>query len=361
MTGKEAFERVVLGCVAKASEEAADSLNELEQLARTSGAHVLAKKFQIFKQPDPRTYFGKGKLVELSSLVDELNANTVIFDDEISPTQQRNIEKIIDAKILDRTSLILDIFAKRAHTAEGKLQVELAQLSYRLPRIRGKGVELSRLGGGIGTKGPGETKLEVDRRRIENRISKLKKELKKLEKQREVQRKARKKHGVPVVSLVGYTNAGKSSLMNKLTNANVEVEDRLFATLTATTRKLRLNSAIVLISDTVGFIKKLPHQLVSAFKSTLEEVVQSDLIIVVNDISNKEHESQGMAVDDVLSEIGATDIPRIQVFNKIDLIDEQVVGHLKKRRPDAFFVSAVTSAGIDDLIKKIKEAFFKKA
>lgn len=349
-------EKVILSGIAKSREEAESNLQELGQLAKTAGAEVTNQFVQIFERPDPRTYFGKGKLEELANYIRSGNhVDTVIFDDEITPTQQRNIEQKIDVKVLDRSSLILDIFAGHAHTAEGKLQVELAQLVYRLPRIRGRGIELSRLGGGIGTKGPGETKLEVDRRRIESRISKLKKDLHKVELQREVQRKSRKKHGVPVVSLVGYTNAGKSSLMNKLTKSDVLVEDKLFATLSATTRKLRIDASEILISDTVGFIKKLPHQLISAFKSTLEEVVQSALILLINDISNEDYASQREAVENVLSQIGADEIPRIEVYNKIDMIDKNTLEALKNRFPEAAFVSATEGTGINELATKIKQ------
>ncbi len=335
--------------------ESEESLSELSLLAVTAGATVVGEILQSRPAQHVRTYIGSGKLEEVRDRVRAENLTTVLFDDELKPSQQRNIEKYLDVKVLDRTALILDIFAKRAHTAEGKLQVELAQLSYLLPRLRGKGVELSKLAGGIGTKGPGETKLESDRRRIQDRISKLKSRLKDLSLKRGVQRKSRKRGEVATVSLVGYTNAGKSSLLNALTKSDVGVADKLFATLDPTARKLRLPSGRqVVMTDTVGFIRKLPHQLVSAFQSTLDEVREADLLLHVKDVSSSEMGTHAEAVESVLSEIGASDIPRLDVLNKVDKIRTDDIRINESGASTGLFVSAKTKSGLDRLLGEIE-------
>lgn len=282
-------------------------------------------------------------------------ATMVVFDDELSPSQQQHLEEEIGVKVLDRTALILDIFAQRAHTSEGKLQVELAQLEYNLPRLRGLWLHLSRLGGGIGTRGPGETQLEVDRRRVRQRIQRIKRELKEVAKNRETQRKKRHESAVYTVSLVGYTNAGKSTLLNALTGAEVLVEDKLFATLDSTSRCLKTpNHQPIVISDTVGFINKLPHQLVAAFRSTLDEVRDADLLLHVVDASHPNMREQMDAVESVLEEIGAAEKPRLTVLNKIDLLGDGDRERLRKVYPDAVLISAVSGAGLEDLVDKIE-------
>lgn len=302
---------------------AEDSLEELKQLADTAGAEVVAKFLQKRPKPDPAFFIGKGKVQELALYVQQENIDLCIFDDELSPAQQRNIEQAMGVRVLDRTALILDIFAQRAHTNEGKLQVELAQLQYTLPRIMGKGLSLSRLGGGIGTRGPGETKLEVDRRRIRDRIAYIKDCISKVKNVRALHRAGRNKASVPTVSLVGYTNAGKSTLLNTLTNSDIYAKDQLFATLDPTTRQLDLpNKQQAILTDTVGFIQRLPHQLVAAFQSTLEEVVESDVLLHVIDVSHELYKEQSNAVYNVLEEIGAKDKTIITVYNKIDKLPE---------------------------------------
>jgi len=289
-------------------------------------------------------------------LAQELNAVIVVFDCELSPSQQHNLEDIVSQKVIDRTALILDIFAQHAHSRAGKLQVELAQLVYFLPRIKGRGKELSRLGGGIGTRGPGEQKLEVDRRRIRKRIQRLKAELSQVRQNRKVQRKKRKRATVFSISIVGYTNAGKSTLLNTLTDAHVKVEDQLFATLDSTSRRLKLPSnQIVVLSDTVGFIRKLPHQLVASFRSTLDEVNNADLILHLINAGHSQMHDQIKAVEIVLDEIDAATKQRVNVFNKIDTISDNEIDQLRKRYPEAVLVSALEKEGIDDLIRKIDE------
>lgn len=338
------------------SDELDNEINELKRLTETAGGEAVEIIIQSGrKTPDPKTFFGAGKLREITQIVEDENIDTVVINDEITPSQQRNIEHFVSAKIIDHTHLILDIFAQHAHTSEGKLQVELAQLNYMLPRIRGKGIELSRLGGGIGTRGPGETKLEVDRRRIEQRITKLKKELGRLEKRRQTQRKSRIKRNIPVVTLVGYTNAGKSSLINALTGSSVLVEDILFATLDSTTKKLSNDTrSNILITDTVGFIEKLPHQLIEAFKSTLSDIVNAWLLVHVIDPSNPQYEKQKKVVEEVLDELGVSGYPRIDVFNKIDLLEKKEIEYISLKHKDALLISAKTDKGIDTLISKIK-------
>ena len=338
--------------------ETEDSINELSELAATAGAEVIAKLIQKRGKPDPAYYIGEGKAKELAILVITTHADLIIFDDELSPAQQRNLERLLKIKVIDRTWLILDIFASRAASKEGKIQVELAQLSYLLPRLVGKGTALSRLGGGIGTRGPGETKLEVDRRRIRKRISILRKELEEITKRRGLQRSNRRKSGLPLVSLVGYTNAGKSTLFNALTDAQVFVEDKLFATLDPTIRRSYLPSGdFMLLADTVGFIKKLPHDLVAAFRATLEEAAYSDLLLHVVDASHPGKDEHCEAVEEVLKTLGLADRPVITVLNKIDLIP----GKLERERiglehPGAIPVSAETREGLDDLLLVVSNA-----
>lgn len=326
-------------------------LEELDQLADTAGAEVVFKMVQNRNKPDVATYIGKGKAEELSQAVKSFDAHLIICDDELSPAQIRNLEHITGIRVIDRTSVILDIFAQRAISREGKLQVELAQLKYRLPRLTGKGIELSRLGGGIGTRGPGEKKLETDRRYIRQRIYEIEKELKKVQKRRELARNKRKKNMIPVIALVGYTNAGKSTLMNILTNSEVLVEDKLFATLDPTARKIVLpNNQNVVLVDTVGFINKLPHQLVDAFKATLEEVIFADVLLHIVDMSSPHMLEQIELVNNVLNSLGAHQ-PIIMVYNKIDKVNSLIP--LPAIKPQVS-ISAKTGAGIDLLLKEIE-------
>lgn len=333
-----------------------ESLRELEQLAITAGAEVVDKIIQERDKPHPRTFIGPGKAQEIQNVANNLGVNLVLFDHDLSPSQQRNLEDIISCKILDRTALILDIFAQRAHSREGALQVELAQGVYLLPRLKGRGIELSRLGGGIGTRGPGETKLEVDRRRIQQRISHLRKDLEHIRKSRLTQGKKRKKTGVFTVSMVGYTNAGKSSLLNTLTHADVFVENKLFATLDPTTRRLVLpNKQTVVISDIVGFIKNLPHQLIAAFGSTLDSIREADLLLHIVDVSHPNFREQMKAVEEVMSEIGVAEKNRVNLFNKVDRVSEIEIARLKREFPKGIFVSALKGENIEDLINEIKD------
>lgn len=296
-----------------------DSLAELAELARTAGATVVGTFIQKKAKPDTALFLGRGKVEEMAMFIQNERATLVIFDDELTPSQQRNLEMALGVKILDRTALILDIFAQRARTAAGKLQVELAQMKYSLPRILGQGLVLSRLGGGIGTRGPGETKLEVDRRRIRRRIHDIEGEIERLKKERLLHRERRRAARIPVAALVGYTNAGKSTLLNALTGADVFAEDKLFATLDPTTRSLRLaDDREILVTDTVGFIQKLPHTLVQAFHATLEEVVEADILLHVVDVSNEAAEFQIEAVTEALKELGAAEKPMLYVLNKLD-------------------------------------------
>jgi GTP-binding protein HflX len=330
-------------------------LDELGRLANTAGADVIATLIQKKGRITPRYLLSKGKFEELKALVANTSTDIVIFDEELNPTQQSNISSELKCKVIDRTALILDIFAMHAHTHEGRLQVELAQLNYLLPRLKGKGLALSRLGGGIGTRGPGETKLEVDRRRIRSRIRVLNSKFAALGIQRDVQRKRRRKQNVPEVSLVGYTNAGKSTILNTLTTANVLVEDKLFSTLDPTTRRVRtLNGKLFLLSDTVGFIEKLPHQLIAAFKSTLDEVKESEVIIKVVDVSDPDFKRRLDAVIEVLGEIGCADKKSIISFNKTDLCAENNINRLKSLYPEAVFISAKNRAGLSDLVARVE-------
>lgn len=332
------------------------SLDELEQLAITAGAEVIGKIEQKRDKIDKAFYIGKGKLKELAYLRQKENANLIIFDDELSGSQIRNLEEVLGVKVLDRAALILDIFASRAKSKEGKLQVELAQLKYRLPRLVGLGTVLSRTGGGIGTRGPGEKKLETDRRHIHRQINDLEKQLKEIEKHRELQKNRREKGNIPIVSLVGYTNAGKSTIFNSLTESDVMAENKLFATLDPTTRQLVLpNQQKVLLVDTVGFINKLPHDLINAFKSTLEEAKYADLLLHIVDASNPEMGKQIMVVKNILKELGAGEKNQIVVFNKIDKQNEQLQFTYPTIKEEKVKISALSKEGIEHLLNKIKD------
>lgn len=356
---KEVVERLILvGISGQSQESTSNSLDELEELIHTANAQVVGRMIQSRETVHPGTYLGSGKLQELRQMIDELDATGIVCDDELSPAQIRNMEDILDTKIMDRTLVILDIFASRATTHEGKIQVELAQLRYRATRLVGMRRSLSRLGGGIGTRGPGEKKLEVDRRLIHSRIGQLKAELKDVIMHREVTRRKRGKNQIPVVSLVGYTNAGKSTLFNYLTNAGVLEEDKLFATLDPATRTIELEDGQqVLLTDTVGFIHKLPHHLIEAFRSTLEEAKYADVILHVVDASNPQCDLHMHVVYETLAELGITDKPIITVFNKIDLLESQEI--LKDTRAEATIqISAKTGKNIEELLtcisKKLK-------
>ncbi|MFL6220682.1 MAG: GTPase HflX [Actinomycetes bacterium] len=353
------LERVVLVGVAVdgSVEQAERSVEELHRLAETAGAEVLDTMVQRRARPDAGTFIGKGKAKELAAAVRSLGADTVIMDDELSPGQLRHLEELVDAKVIDRTVLILDIFAQHATSREGKAQVELAQLNYMLPRLRGWGESLTRVGSGmgsggpIGTRGPGETKMEVDRRRIRRRITKLRRDLADMARTRDVKRRGRERAGVPAVALVGYTNAGKSTLLNRLSGAGVLVEDKLFSTLDPTTRRLDLpGGRAATFTDTVGFIAKLPHDLVEAFKSTLEEVARADLIVHLVDAAQPDPAGQMAAVRSVLGEVGAADVPELLVLNKADLLDEVTRARLSRLFPGVPMISAATGEGIDDLL-----------
>lgn len=340
-----------------------DSLEELKQLADTAGATVIKKFIQKRPKPDPAFFIGRGKVQELALYAQQENIDLCIFDDELSPAQQRNIESVMGIRILDRTALILDIFAQRARTNEGKLQVELAQLQYTLPRIMGKGLMLSRLGGGIGTRGPGETKLEVDRRRIRDRIAFIKDQIEKVKAVRSLHRSKRKKNNVFEVSLVGYTNAGKSTLLNTLTNSDIYAKDQLFATLDPTTRQLTLpNKQEIIITDTVGFIQRLPHQLIAAFRSTLEVVTEADLLVHVIDVSHELYKEQAAAVHEVLKEIGAETKPVITVYNKIDKLppDSKLADRLPLEE-DTVCISAAKKLNLESLQQMIESHLKSKA
>lgn len=329
------------------------SLDELALLVDTAGADTVERVVQRRGAPDPATFIGKGKIEELRALCEAVDADTVVFDDELTPGQQRNLERLLGRTALDRTAVILDIFAQNAHSPEGKAQVELAQLRYLLPRLRGRGGELSQQAGGIGTRGPGETQLEVDRRRLLRRVHKLESDLRHVSRVRDTQAKARQRSRMHTVAIVGYTNAGKSTLLNRLTDADVLVEDRLFATLDATTRRLRLpGGETILATDTVGFITKLPTQLVEAFKSTLEVVVEADLLVHVVDSSSPDPEAEIAAVYEVLTEIGAERVPQLLVFNKSD-VALGTASRLAAVHPGSVVISARTGQGIHDLLATI--------
>ncbi|MBE5960089.1 MAG: GTPase HflX [Lachnospiraceae bacterium] len=353
---KEQEERVVLVAVATSdNDDTEQSLDELEELARTAGAVTVAKVIQNRESVHPGTYIGKGKIEEVANLVAELNATGIICDDELSPAQMKNLELALQEKVMDRTMLILDIFAQHALTREGKIQVELAQLKYRSSRLIGMRNSLSRLGGGIGTRGPGEKKLEMDRRLIKDRISMLNKELEEVKKNREVSRSLRSKNPVPVVAIVGYTNAGKSTLLNYLTDAGVLEENKLFATLDPTTRSLNFESGgQVLLTDTVGFIRKLPHHLIDAFRSTLEEAKYADIILHVVDASNPDAYKQMHIVYETLKNLGVTDKTIITAFNKQDMVeDDAVIKDLKADR--TVKISAKFGTGVKELTDVIED------
>ncbi len=358
----EMTERVILvGVSTGDGDDIEHSLDELEELAATAGAVTIGRMTQNRETPHSGTYLGKGKIDELREMIWETGATGVICDDELSPAQLSNLQDLLDAKVMDRTLIILDIFAQRASTREGKIQVELAQLRYRATRLTGLGRSLSRLGGGIGTRGPGEKKLEIDRRLIKDRISQLKKELESVRRHRDVQRKARSQNPVPVAAIVGYTNAGKSTLLNRLTDASVLEEDKLFATLDPTTRNFVLpDGQEVLLTDTVGFIRKLPHHLIEAFRSTLEEAKYADMIIHVVDVSNPWMDVQMHVVYDTLLKLEVGDKPIITLFNKIDRLPEDAEKIFKDfRAEETLQVSVKTGEGLDAFIETMEEQLRK--
>ena len=345
----EIIERVILVGVAFDTDDDTDrSLDELAELAKTAGAVTVGRMVQTRDNFHPATYIGKGKIEELRVLIDELDATGIICDDELSPAQFKNLEDELSIKVMDRTMVILDIFAARATSSEGKVQVEMAQLKYRSIRLAGFGTSMSRLGGGIGTRGPGEKKIETDRRLIRDRISKLSADLKEMKAHRDVQREKRSKASTPVAAIVGYTNAGKSTLLNKLTDAGVLSEDKLFATLDPTTRALELpNGEKILLTDTVGFIRKLPHNLIEAFKSTLEEAKYADIIVHVVDVSNPDYEQQMTTVYATLKQLGVGDKPVITLFNKCDCFEQKPIA--KDLKADyTYNVSAIRGTGLED-------------
>jgi GTP-binding protein HflX len=353
---KEMEERVILvGVQESFAEDVAESLDELAELCETAGAQVVGRVIQNREKIHPGTYVGKGKMDEIALLMEELDATGIVCDDELSPAQLNNLEKELDCKVMDRTLIILDIFAARANTSEGNIQVELAQLRYRAARLVGLRNSLSRLGGGIGTRGPGEKKLEMDRRLIHARISQLKAELAQVQKHRELIRSKRKKDQLTVAAIVGYTNAGKSTLLNTLTDAGVLEEDKLFATLDPTTRLLELpGGQNILLTDTVGFIRKLPHHLIEAFKSTLEEAKYADIIIHVVDASNPQKEKQMHVVYETLKDLGVKDKPVLTLFNKQDRIEKPEI--LKDMKADKTLkISAKTGQGLEELKDELEK------
>ena len=357
-------ERAILAGVERTSHtlwSIEESMAELERLADTAGAVIVGRFTQRKEKPDAALFLGKGKVSEIAMEIQNTDATLLILDDELTPSQQHNLEQILGIKVIDRTALILDIFAQRARSREGKLQVELAQLKYNLPRLGGQGLVLSRLGGGIGTRGPGETKLEVDRRRIYTKIHDIERQIEGLRKNRGLHRTRRKESRIPLVALVGYTNAGKSTLLNKLTDSEVFAEDKLFATLDPTTRHLVLpEKQEILLTDTVGFIQKLPHTLVTAFWATLEEVQEADLLLHVVDCSNENYEQQIEAVIEVLKELKAEDKPTLFVFNKADRIASQHLREQMMHDREAICISAATGENLDELQQRI-EGFFQES
>jgi GTPase len=354
--GAEPERGFVLAVPAKGAD---DELGELRELARTAGVEPVAELVQHRDRPDPRTYVGKGKLQELKEVFKGSGAESLIVDDELSPVQQKALEDALQARVVDRTQLILDIFAQHAVSAEGKLQVELAQLEYNLPRMRGLWQHLERLGGGVGTRGPGESQLETDRRLARRRVTVLRERLRRLARQRSTRRKARRRSEVPTIALAGYTNVGKSTLLNALTNAGVSVNDSLFETLDPTTRGFEVDGRRYLVTDTVGFIRRLPHQLVEGFAATLEETLVADLVLHVADASAPDDELDAMlaAVDSVLKEIGAGELPVELVLNKVDALDLLRRRRVANRFPDALLVSARTGEGLDELRDRVADRF----
>jgi GTP-binding protein HflX len=342
--------------------EAEESMEELEGLVKAAGAGVVKRIYQYRNEKNPKFLVGEGKVAEIIQLKDELQADLIVFERNLSPIQQRSLEDEIQGKVIDRTQLILDIFAQRAHSKEGKLQVELAQLNYLLPRLLGKGRALSRLGGGIGTRGPGEKKLEEDRRRIQDKIIKIKKDISKIQKRRAEQRRSRKRGITPLVSLIGYTNAGKSTLFNALSSEKILSSPQLFATLDPVIRRVTLpNGLYFFLSDTVGFIKKLPVELITAFKATLEEIKEADCLCHVIDITSDHYDSQVKSVNNILSELGVSDIPIIKVYNKIDLLPDktQLVKRNIGTRNHQVYVSAKKGMGIQNLKQVFRDTLFK--
>ena len=336
-----------------------DSMDELAELASSAGAQVVDTVTQKLQRPTAPYYIGKGKAESIKNSIADRQVTSVIFDDELSPAQGRNLENLLSRKVLDRTQLILDIFAQRARSREGRLQIELAQLQYLLPRLTRMWHHLSRQTGGIGTRGPGETQLEVDRRRVQERIARLERELEAVRKTRAVQRQGRKRHQWPVAAVVGYTNAGKSTLLNLLTGADVVTEDRLFATLDPTTRSLTLpNKQRLLLTDTVGFLRKLPHTLIESFKATLEEVSEADLLIHVVDLSHPRVDEHMAAVDAVIKELDAYGKQTVLVFNKIDLLGENrdLIASYRNRFQGSVGISARTGEGVNDLVRALQDA-----
>lgn len=355
---KEEAEQVILvGVSVGDHDDTEESLDELKDLVKTAGATAVGMVIQRREMIHPATYVGKGKIEEIKELLWETQATGVVCDDELSPAQMANLTELLDTKVMDRTLVILDIFAGRASTSEGKIQVELAQLKYRQTQLTGAGKAMSRLGGGIGTRGPGEKKLEIDRRLIKSRIAQLNRELKDVKRHRQLTREQRMKSHMPVVSIVGYTNAGKSTLLNTLTDAKVLEEDQLFATLDPTTRNLKLPSGQeILLTDTVGFIRKLPHHLIDAFKSTLEEAKYADLILHVVDASNQQMDEQMYVVYETLQRLGVLNKPVITVFNKMDRLGEQIL--VRDFKADRIVqISAKTGEGLGDLLQTIEELF----
>ncbi|WP_309544826.1 GTPase HflX [Thermoactinomyces intermedius] len=353
LEGKE--KAILVGCGTKKQEWSLRStLEELKSLAETAQAVPVSQVLQFRDRIDPAWYIGRGKAEEIARMAEENEADLVIFDQELSPAQLRNLEELIPCKVIDRTQLILDIFAQRARTKEGKIQVELAQLKYLLPRLAGKGKAMSRLGGGIGTRGPGEKKLETDRRHIRRQISVLTKQLAEIKKHRKLHQERRKKNGIPQVALVGYTNAGKSTLLNQLTGAGVLSENRLFATLDPTSRQLVLPSGKeVILTDTVGFIRQLPHHLIAAFRSTLEQVKEADLLLHVVDASHPEAMEQVEAVEQVLTDLNAADIPVLMVWNKADRLERRVP---EGWDPDHLLISAFNEQDLNRLKARVEQA-----
>ncbi len=353
---------VFLGTKKKDRSEAKESMRELKGLAFTAGTEVIHEVFQFKDNISPKFLIGEGKVKELLLLKNKLKANIIIFDHNLSPIQQRSLEDELLCKVLDRTQLILDIFAQRAQSNEGKLQVELAQLNYLLPRLLGKGQAMSRLGGGIGTRGPGEKKLEEDRRRIQDRIAKIKLDIKKIQKRRHHQRKSRNKIPVPVVSLVGYTNSGKSTLFNLLSQETKTTSSQLFSTLDPVIRRVLYQDGLYFfLSDTVGLIKKLPHELISAFKATLEEVKEADCVCHVIDISSPFSQSQIETVENILIDLGISDVPILKIFNKIDLLPHStgLLGKNTESESRNVYISAKTGEGISELMEKLRSFLFK--